>query len=471
MRILLVQPNARNGSIGFHFVALPEPLALEILAAAVPDDEVSILDMRIDDDLVGAMATFAPDLVAVTALTTEVYAAQDVLATVKEYAPEAITVVGGHHATLVPQDFYLPCVDAICLGEGEAVFPRLVEALRRGRSLRDVPNLVWRDGDGFVHNGRSVPDFDMDALPLPRRDLVRSYRPHYFMLAHQPDSAVATGRGCPYRCNFCSVWEFYQGKTRQMSPGRVVEELGNIDTDHLTFVDDNFIFAGRREAEIARRIKDQGIRHLYSMECRTDAIVRHPGLIAQWADLGLRCVLLGLEGADDGRLASVNKKNTARMNEQAVQILQASGVNVWGAFIVDPDWTADQFQALADYVRRLKISMSQFTVLTPLPGTELYRERHSQLVTHDYTCYDTLHAVLPTRLPREEFYQRLAELYQRPDYRPYLDMVDRGVWTMEQLKKSYRRTKTMWHWELYAENDPILRRSANRSGRCVPVGT
>ncbi len=470
MRILLVQPKAQLGPLGFHIIALPEPLALEILAATVPDDEVSILDMRIDDDLLGAIDSFAPDLVAVTALTTEVYAAQEVLSAVKARAPEVFTVVGGHHATLVPHDFFLPSVDAIGLGEGEAVFPQLVEALKRGRQLKEVPNLIWRDGDGeFLANGRSVPDLDMDALPQPRRDLVRRYRPEYFMLVHRPESSVATGRGCPYRCNFCSVWEFYQGKTRQMSPGRVVEELRGIETEHLTFVDDNFIFAGRRELEIAQRIKAEGIRRLYSMECRTDAIVRHPELIPLWAELGLRSVLLGLEGADDGRLASLNKRNAARTNEEAVRILQANGVNVWGAFIVDPDWTADDFQALRDYVLRLELSLVQFTVLTPLPGTQLYRENHARLLTHDYTCFDTLHAVLPTRLPREEFYRRFAGLYHRPDPKPYFDLIDRGVWTLEQLKLAYRKSKTMQQWELYAENDPVLRQKdkATRSDRCA----
>ena len=402
MRILLVQPRAELGPLGFNVIALPEPLALEVLAATVPDDEVSILDMRIDGDLLGAIDSFAPDLVAVTALTTEVYAAQKVLAAVKAHAPEVFTVVGGHHATLVPGDFFLPGVDAICLGEGEAVFPQLVEALKRGRQLNDVPNLIWRDRDGeFLANGRSVPELDMDALSHPRRDLVARYRPEYFMLVHRPESSVATGRGFPYRCNFCSVWEFYKGKTRQMSPGRVVEQLRGIETEHLTFVDDNFIFAGRRELEIAERIKAEGIRHLYSMECRTDAIVPHPEVISRWAELGLRSVLLGLEAADDGRLASLNKRNAARTNEEAVRILQANGVNVWGAFIVDPDWTSDDFQALQDYIVRLKLSLVQFTVLTPLPGTQLYRDNHARLLTHDYSCFDTLHAVVPTRLPRE----------------------------------------------------------------------
>src|SRR3989339_186697 len=124
MRILLVQPDFRSRPIGFRLFATPEPLALEILAAAVPDHEVAILDMRLDDTLVQTLERFAPDVVAVTALTTEVYSARHVLETVKAHAAEVFTVVGGHHATLLPGDFCLPCVDAVCLGEGEVVFPQ-----------------------------------------------------------------------------------------------------------------------------------------------------------------------------------------------------------------------------------------------------------------------------------------------------------------------------------------------------------
>jgi radical SAM superfamily enzyme YgiQ (UPF0313 family) len=176
-----------------------------------------------------------------------------------------------------------------------------------------------------------------------------------------------------------------------------------------------------------------------------------------------------LEGANDGQLAGVNKTNTARTNEEAVRILHANGVNVWAAFIVDPAWSADDFQALRDYIGRLGLSLLQFTVLTPLPGTQLYRERRGELLTSDYRCYDTLHAVLPTRLPREEFYQRFAELYHRPDPRPYFDLIDRGVWTLEQLKQSYRKSKMMGQWDLYAENDPVLRPKRLREHEPMPL--
>src|ERR1035437_4277594 len=112
---------------------MPEPLALELLAATLGlDHDVRILDMRIDADLASALKAFSPDMVAVTALTTEVYAAHDVLRAVKRFDPKVFTVMGGHHASLIPEDFFLPDVDAIALGEGELVFPQLVQAIEAG---------------------------------------------------------------------------------------------------------------------------------------------------------------------------------------------------------------------------------------------------------------------------------------------------------------------------------------------------
>jgi hopanoid C-3 methylase len=456
MRILLVYPDCLPGPVGFRLAVLPEPLALEGLAALVPEHEVEILDARVDPSLGAAMERFAPDLVATTALTTEVYAALEVLRQAKRLCPDVFTAVGGHHATLLPEDFQAPFVDAVCLGDGELVFPQLVEAVAGGRPLGGVPNLVWQDRDGsFVDNGRSAARADMETVPLPRRDLVSKWREKYRWLFHQPDTIVATSRGCPYRCNFCSVWEFHRGRTCQMSPERVIEELRAVETKHISIVDDNFLMNVRREAEIARRIKAEGLRHQFSMECRTDSIVRHPELIEQWVEVGLFSVFLGLEG-DDRILATVDKKNLARTNEEALRILKANGVVVWAALIVDPDWSADDFNALRDFIARMEISLMQITVLTPLPGTQLYRRRRHELLTHDYRAFDTLHAVLPTRLPREEFYRRYAALYWNTAAAPYYDMVESGQFTIEDLRAGWEWRKAMSRWENYIEGDPVL---------------
>jgi radical SAM superfamily enzyme YgiQ (UPF0313 family) len=265
------------------------------------------------------------------------------------------------------------------------------------------------------------------------------------------------------------VWEFYQGKTRQMSAERVLQEVREVDTPHMTFLDDNFIISGRREAEIARQIKAEGIQHQYSMECRTDSIIRHPELIEQWVEIGLWGALLGLEGVSDDSLASVNKRNNSRANEEAIRIFHSHGLVIWGAFIVDPGWTADDFKRLRDYVDRMNLGFMQFTVLTPLPGTQLYRERYKDLVTHDYRCFDALHAVLPTRLPREEFYRHYAELYRPTGIAPYQDLLHSGAMSMADFKRGYKMLSEMARWESYAETDAVLHPRKIGQGPHVPM--
>lgn len=467
VRILLVQPDCNAGGIGYRLAAMPEPLALEMLAATVPDHEVRILDMRLNADLPGTLEKYAPDIVGVTALTTEVYAAQEVLLKVKQFSPDIFTLVGGHHVSLIPQDFLLPQVDAITVGEGEIIFVRLVEALGSARKLRGIPNLIWQGPDGeFVRNLTSEDVPEMDKLPLPRRDLTAEYRPEYFFLFDKPDSSVAASRGCPYRCKFCSVWNFFHGKTRQMSAGRVVDEIRAVDTDHITFVDDNFLTNYRRENAVADLIRSEGIAKSYSMQCRADSIVRHPELLAKWVDIGLYAVLMGFEGTAD-MLKKVNKKNSEQVNDEAVRILKDNGVIIWGCFIADPDWTEDQFKALRDYVTAKEITHTQFTVLTPLPGTDLWREQYDDLLTHDYSCYDILHAVVPTRLPREEFYKQFANLYRQTDLGPYYDLVREGKLTIDDCRRGKRMLDAMSHWEFYLDKDPILG-SCRSKGEVVP---
>jgi hypothetical protein len=133
--------------------------------------------------------------------------------------------------------------------------------------------------------------------------------------------------------------------TRQMSAHHVIEEIRSVETKHVTFQDDNFLLNAGRENEIADLVKAEGIHLCFGMECRTDSIARHPQIIEKWACIGLENVLLGLEGISDDILVSVNEHNTAWANNEAIRILHDNGVMIWGAFIVDPDWTIDQFNA------------------------------------------------------------------------------------------------------------------------------
>ncbi len=460
MKILLVQPPPPTDYIGFRRTALPEPLALETIAAiAQPNHDVRILDLRLPGFATaepalrlggaepGSMAEtigqFQPDMVGATCLTTDVYSARDLLAEVKRLRPEAFTVMGGLHASLLPADFEFPYVDAIVIGEGEATFRDLLEALDRAAgkpaadALGSVDSLAWRRGENdWVFNRDRALLPSLDVLPMPARNLVARYAPDYFFLFDKPHTVVATSRGCPFRCNFCSVWKFYHKKCRYASAERVVAEIETINTRTIGFVDDNFLANVPRAHKIADMIRERGIKKEFGMQARTDTISRHPDLLAKWREVGLETILIGFEGASQKHLDAVAKGATIEQNERAMDILNGLRVHMWGAFIVDPQWTREDFRQLKAYREEKGIIYPQFTILTPLPGTDLYDEKYDELVTHDYRLFDALHAVLPTRLPREEFYKEFAGLYRPDNLGLIYDWISSGRITMERARKA-----------------------------------
>jgi len=104
----------------------------------------------------------------------------------------------------------------------------------------------------------------------------------------------------------------------------------------------------------------------------------------------------------------LRKNNTFEKNLKANRIMAENGIFSTGIFMVRPDWTAEQFDQLYAYINALEIGIPLITILTPLPGTQLFRTYKDKLVTTDYRLFDLLHPVLPTRLPRAEFYRHFS---------------------------------------------------------------
>jgi hypothetical protein len=125
MRILLVSPPSGDLTIGLKHLAKVEPLGLEIIGAAVSSDhQVELLDMELDTDLAGTLQRFQPDIVGASAQIVQTYSAKRVLKTAKQFNPDILTVLGGHHATLCPEEFNIPTIDVV----GPAVAAALHEA-------------------------------------------------------------------------------------------------------------------------------------------------------------------------------------------------------------------------------------------------------------------------------------------------------------------------------------------------------
>jgi radical SAM superfamily enzyme YgiQ (UPF0313 family) len=238
-----------------------------------------------------------------------------------------------------------------------------------------------------------------------------------------------------------------------MSAERVVDELQTMKPHAISFVDDNFLANVPRAWKILELIRARGLRKEFGMQARTDTIAKHPDLLAAWREGGLETVLIGFEGATQEKLDAVSKGATVAQNERAMEILNGLGVHMWGAFIVDPQFTREDFRELKRYREDKGVIYPQFTILTPLPGTDLYAERYHELVTHDYRLFDALHAVLPTRLPREAFYREFAGLY-RPDNPGLIyDWISSGRLTMERARKAREILMELGNYENFLRGE------------------
>jgi radical SAM superfamily enzyme YgiQ (UPF0313 family) len=421
MRVTLIQP-PQGTRFGFTRILMIEPLGLECVGGALKlhEHEVHLIDLRLEKPRVlgSHLRAFRPGAIGISCgFTTDVYSTLHTAHRVREILPRMTIFVGGHHASLIPGDFLFPGspVDAVVIGEGEWAGLDLVDALERGDDLGQVPAVATlanlRTGVGHRNHSNSL-----DELPLPDRQLTRRYRRWYHHAFDTPSAAVETSRGCPFDCNFCSIWVFYQRRARRRAPERIVEDLAQVQAmgeERVFFTDDIAFLQRDAYEELAHGIRAAGLKLLYSCETRADLVVRYRDLFPLWKAVGLKTVFLGIEKVDDNGLDAVRKrtKGGAATNLEAIEILRQTGITPMTSLITDPAWGEEDFDRLEEFVRLAHLPCPTFTVLTPLPGTELWETSKSRLTTDDYNLFDVMHLVLPSKLPPKRFFERLAQLY------------------------------------------------------------
>ncbi len=412
MKILLVQPAKGPNTIGGEDVFMHEPLALEYIASGlITDHEVQIIDLRIEKDLKIVFEAFNPDIVGITAYTVDVNSVKELFIQLKSWRPTVFTVVGGHHATVAPEDFLEPAIDLIVSGEGIFVFKEVVQRFEKNEDFEGIPGISYTNKKGEIINTPPLITDDLDAFPFPARFLTEKYRKHYFSEWMKPLASVRTSKGCPFRCNFCALWKLNGGKYLIRKPENIVKELLEIKEVYIFFADDESLIDTKRMLEHARLIKEAGIKKKYFLYGRSDSIAKHPDLIEKWKEIGLERIFIGLESFKDEDLISIKKKSTVAVNDEAIKVLQKTNIEIYASFMVRPEFTKADFREFIKYCLKLKLSFASFSVLTPLPGTDFYAVVKAQLITHNYDYFDFLHTLLPTRLPIKDFYNEFYRLY------------------------------------------------------------
>jgi radical SAM superfamily enzyme YgiQ (UPF0313 family) len=328
------------------------------------------------------------DLVGISAITST--APQSYRLADKVRAAGGIVVLGGTHTSFLPEEG-LEHADFVIRGEGEFAFQELVDAIQRGDGFEKILNLSYRQDGRVVSNPERPKIPNLDVNPIPDYTLISGWKPGGVI-------SVATSRGCPFSCTFCSVPGMYGHAFRTHSIDRVLQELtlhkGNMYT---FFADDIFTANKKRVKELLRGMIDRDLTPEWGAQVRTET-VDDPELLQMMRDSNCFNVYVGFESINPRTLKLFQKKQDLAKIERAIERFHAHKIRIHGMFVVGSDEDdVETIDATADFALKHDIDSIQFMILTPIPGSpdwdHLYNRGEKYVISRNWSFYDGHHAV------------------------------------------------------------------------------
>jgi len=367
-----------------QFTRYPQPpMGLALIAAVLEREgyQVTIVDanvLRLQPKEIVPRVT-GVNVVGLTAMTPTISAALSIAHHLKRANPDLTIILGGTHATLLPEEVLAaaPEINVIVRGEGERTIIELLRALEGKQRLDNISNISYRwDGD-VIRTPAGSTNVNLDSLPFLAYHLLprHGYRPHPPHGRAFPFAAMITSRGCPYRCSFCSK-SVFGNRFRGQSPERVVDEVAYLrkkfGIKEITFYDDVFTLNKERAYAIADEIIRRGLKICWTCETRVNLVDKE--LLRHIKQAGCYSIAYGIESASQEILNTLDKDITLEQAEEAVRISHEVGLQTIGYFMISsPGETPDTIRKTIQFAKKLKLDFAQFAVTTPFPGTKLYK--------------------------------------------------------------------------------------------------
>ena len=362
MRIHLItaeSPGSRRLRLG-RLIQFPQ-LTMPLLAALTPPEH----EVFHTDEIVEPVRFDLPaDLVGITAPTPS---ALHAYATARELRRRGVPVViGGPHATALPEEAALHA-DAVVVGEAEDTWPRVLDDARRGRLER------------FYVSSRKA---SLAGMPPPRWDLIKGR-------GYGKSVTIAT-RGCPHRCDYCSIPLLYgTGTVRYRPIDEVVREVAASPTRAVVFWDDNIGASPRYAKELFRALAL--LRKWWTSQCTANA-ARDEEFLELAARSGCKALFLGLESISQESLEATNKAHNrvddyrhllATMHRHRI----AAHLGIMFGFDQDDPGI---FRRTADFLDDAKVDVATVSMVVPMPGTPTFRRMQAEgrILTTDWSRYD-----------------------------------------------------------------------------------
>lgn len=455
MRVLLINPAMNLQKLG-RFAGLLEPMpciGLAYIAAALEQHgcHVRVIDMFAEgldaQGVVDKVARFKPDMVGMTVLTPSAPVCSVLSQLIRQRCPDTKIVWGGVHADVFAAEIVRSGdADFAVHQDGEITVCELVDALaERTQDFSHIDGLTWRaDGVATTNQARAINQ-DLDALPYPAWHLFPYHRYGLLPFADfaKPVLTMSGSRGCPYRCDYCSLIHTGGKVYRRRDPIKIVDEyeylVDRFGVKQIGFIDPIYPLVKKDLEPFVNELLKRGL----DKKCQWLSETRADRLDQETCELmykgGCRRVLMGIESGVDLLLGNVNKNITTAKVRDGVANARAAGIQTVGLFMIGmPGETPEMTKETVEFAVELDLDFAKFAITVPFPGSKLFEDRwQKDLFRDDWENYTTFNPD-PDRL-----------VYHPEGYDP-AQLVKMQSWALrrfymrpKQLKKQFVELRTI----------------------------
>jgi radical SAM superfamily enzyme YgiQ (UPF0313 family) len=363
MHILFVVPGWPSKSFwDVLFFKFP-PLSTATLAGLTPSEHTI---SYVDESIEPVDFSIKPDLVAITIMTPLAPRGYEIADRYREMGTKV--VIGGIHASNMPNEA-AQHADAVVIGEADEIWEQI---LKDARSQNLQP----------VYRQQSYTEMDK-ILPADRS--IYPKKGYFF------ENMIQTTRGCPYRCEFCTVTSFFGGTYRLRPVDMVIKEVESLKKTpgYIFFADDNLIANPDHAASLLENLKNYRLRWV----CQAPiTIANDEKMIQRFAQAGCHGIFIGFESLNQDNLSIMGKvQNKVEFYEECIRRIHDHGIGVYGSFVFGYDHdTESVFDDFLEFANRNALDGAFLPVLTPFPGTKVHKrlKEENRILTEDWKYYD-----------------------------------------------------------------------------------
>jgi radical SAM superfamily enzyme YgiQ (UPF0313 family) len=454
---------------------LSAPLCLLALAATLrtADFEVVVIDAAITPHYQNSVLKEVANALClgISVLTGPmIQGAIEIATAVRNASPNLPVIFGGWHPSLLPdQTLNETFVDAVVRGQGELTLLEVAEALSERRSIQSIAGLSYKSEGRKQHNPERRVE-RLESLPTPAFDLVDFDA--YERACGVRKLAYATSVGCPYACNYCTDMVFYKRRFNSLSAKRVVSELTELVCRHgieeVALLDSNFPVDLHRALDIARGIRDSGVKFRWTFQASTDFLCRmSQDEVQLLGESGVSHMGFGTESTSEEVLKLMNKRHQ-RVNEmyETARKAELAGIRVTFNLIFGYPGETERdriitFRTMSEIARQFRNVSFSPNLFTPYPGIPIWPQLRTLGVREPNSLAEWIQMPLGVnRLPWLQG-RDLARLQRMLDYfllnseihrmrGPY-SLLKRGVRRIVQAPVGWRlkSSRYFFPWELW----------------------